>query len=98
MTYSVDGEQYIAVVAGWGAVNALIGGPDLNGDGSMLMNLGTLVTITASSGLGDDEIDRMVQDYYRLRGWDEQGRPTPQKLADLGIIAPRHPAHSTPGG
>ena len=35
MTYSVDGEQYVAVVAGWGAVNALIGGPDLNGDGSM---------------------------------------------------------------
>jgi PQQ-dependent dehydrogenase (methanol/ethanol family) len=35
MTYSVDGEQYVAVVAGWGAVNALIGGADLNGDGSM---------------------------------------------------------------
>ena len=35
MTYSIDGEQYIAVVAGWGAVSALVGGADLNGDGSM---------------------------------------------------------------
>ncbi len=35
MSYSIDGEQYIAVVAGWGAVTALVGGEDINGDGSM---------------------------------------------------------------
>jgi len=34
ITYSVDGEQYIAVVAGWGAVSANINGITLNVDGS----------------------------------------------------------------
>jgi len=34
ITYSVDGEQYIAVVAGWGAVSANINGITLNMDGS----------------------------------------------------------------
>jgi len=43
-------------------------------------------------------MEPMIQEFYNLMGWDEQGRPTPQKLADLGIISPRHPAHSTPGG
>jgi len=35
ITYSIDGEQYVAVVAGWGAVVALVGGEAMNGDGSM---------------------------------------------------------------
>lgn len=26
-----------------------------------------------------------LQTYYRLRGWDEQGVPTPEKLAELGL-------------
>ena len=34
VTYAVDDEQYIAVVAGWGSVSALILGPDLNPDSS----------------------------------------------------------------
>ena len=34
VTYSVDGEQYIAVVAGWGAVNVNALGPIINTDGS----------------------------------------------------------------
>jgi alcohol dehydrogenase (cytochrome c)/quinohemoprotein ethanol dehydrogenase len=33
VTYSIDGEQYIAVVAGWGSVSALIRGEELNPDG-----------------------------------------------------------------
>jgi len=27
----------------------------------------------------------MLREYYAYRGWDEQGRPTPQKLAELGL-------------
>lgn len=27
-----------------------------------------------------------LQTYYRLRGWDEEGRPTPQKLEELGLV------------
>ncbi|MGB9890169.1 MAG: aldehyde ferredoxin oxidoreductase family protein, partial [Anaerolineae bacterium] len=28
------------------------------------------------------ELDRMLPEYYRLRGWDENGVPTPEKLAE----------------
>ena len=34
ISYSIDGEQYIAVVAGWGSVTALIQGPTVNPDGT----------------------------------------------------------------
>ncbi len=27
----------------------------------------------------------MLKEYYRGRGWDENGVPTPKKLADLGL-------------
>ena len=27
----------------------------------------------------------MLADYYRLRGWDERGRPTPDLLRSLGV-------------
>ncbi len=27
----------------------------------------------------------MLPEYYRVRGWDEQGRPTPEKLRSLGL-------------
>jgi len=30
-------------------------------------------------------IDKMIPEYYKLRGWDEKGVPTPAKLAELGI-------------
>jgi aldehyde:ferredoxin oxidoreductase len=31
------------------------------------------------------ELDRMLPEFYRLRGWDENGVPTPEKLASLGL-------------
>jgi len=31
------------------------------------------------------ELDKMLPVYYRLRGWNEQGRPTQTKLEELGI-------------
>ncbi len=30
-------------------------------------------------------LDKMLPEYYRLRGWDPQGRPTKKKLAALGL-------------
>jgi aldehyde:ferredoxin oxidoreductase len=30
-------------------------------------------------------LEEMLDDYYRQRGWDPQGRPTPEKLQQLGL-------------
>ena len=32
-----------------------------------------------------ESIQALLDEYYRQRGWDEQGRPTPQTLARLGL-------------
>jgi aldehyde:ferredoxin oxidoreductase len=29
----------------------------------------------------------MLPEYYRLRGWDENGVPSPEKLQELGLSA-----------
>ena len=31
-------------------------------------------------------MEPMIREFYDVMGWDEQGRPTPEKIADLGII------------
>ena len=31
------------------------------------------------------QLEPMLKEYYRGRGWDENGVPTPKKLADFGI-------------
>jgi aldehyde:ferredoxin oxidoreductase len=31
------------------------------------------------------ELDRMLPEYYKLRGWDENGVPTQEKLEELGL-------------
>ena len=31
------------------------------------------------------ELDRMLPEYYQLRGWDEEGVPTKEKLKELGL-------------
>jgi aldehyde:ferredoxin oxidoreductase len=31
------------------------------------------------------QLDRMLAEYYRLRGWDEDGVPTKEKLEELGL-------------
>jgi aldehyde:ferredoxin oxidoreductase len=31
------------------------------------------------------ELHRMLPEYYKLRGWDDEGRPTKEKLAELGL-------------
>jgi aldehyde:ferredoxin oxidoreductase len=35
--------------------------------------------------ISDDDMAVMLADYYRLRGWDANGRPTGVKLAELGL-------------
>jgi aldehyde:ferredoxin oxidoreductase len=30
-------------------------------------------------------LEEMLSEYYQLRGWDSQGRPTKEKLASLGL-------------
>jgi len=30
-------------------------------------------------------LEEMLTDYYHLRGWDADGIPTPEKLAELGL-------------
>jgi aldehyde:ferredoxin oxidoreductase len=32
-----------------------------------------------------EQFDHALDEYYRLRGWDRHGRPTVEKLTDLGI-------------
>lgn len=32
-----------------------------------------------------EELEFMIQDYYKLRGWDKEGRPTKEKLIELGV-------------
>ena len=31
------------------------------------------------------ELEAMLEEYYRFRGWDEEGRPTRRKLEALGL-------------
>ncbi|MFH1031345.1 MAG: aldehyde ferredoxin oxidoreductase C-terminal domain-containing protein, partial [Chloroflexota bacterium] len=32
-----------------------------------------------------DKFDKMMQEYYQLRGWDTDGLPTKTKFQDLGL-------------
>jgi aldehyde:ferredoxin oxidoreductase len=32
-----------------------------------------------------NELERMLPEYYQLRGWDTEGKPTREKLAELGL-------------
>jgi aldehyde:ferredoxin oxidoreductase len=34
-----------------------------------------------------NELDRMLPEYYKLRGWDEEGRPTQEKMNELGLMS-----------
>ena len=42
----------------------------------------------APSGPGKGTVidfEPMLKEYYQLRGWDENGVPTPEKLKELGL-------------
>jgi aldehyde:ferredoxin oxidoreductase len=38
-----------------------------------------------SGGINRDEFEKSLDEYYILRGWDENGVPTPEKLKELGL-------------
>jgi len=44
----------------------------------------------ASKGMVN-RLPEMLPEYYRLRGWDENGVPTPEKLQELGLTAQGFP-------
>jgi len=37
-----------------------------------------------------EELDRMLNDYYGRRGWDQEGRPTRRTLVGLGLSPSIH--------
>jgi len=39
----------------------------------------------AGHRITQDDMDRLVSDYYKLRGWDEDGKPRPETLERLGL-------------
>lgn len=40
---------------------------------------------TAGKVLPRETIDALLSEYYQLRGWDQDGVPTPEKLEELGL-------------
>ncbi|MBP1717842.1 MAG: Aldehyde ferredoxin oxidoreductase, domain 2 & 3, partial [Deltaproteobacteria bacterium] len=30
-------------------------------------------------------LDQAIRDYYKIRGWDENGKPTPELIKRLGM-------------
>jgi len=47
-----------------------------------------LLTLPRPSGYAEGvlpDLDTMLPEYYRLRGWDENGAPTKEKLRQLGL-------------
>jgi len=40
---------------------------------------------TTQEGWGDIDLNKMLNQYYRLRGWDKNGRPKPKLLKKLSI-------------
>ena len=39
----------------------------------------------AGKSIGEKGLKDGLQEYYRLRGWDENGVPTEAKLAEVGV-------------
>jgi aldehyde:ferredoxin oxidoreductase len=40
---------------------------------------------TAGSRVRKEDIEKLLDEYYQMRGWDKNGRPTPEKLKELGL-------------
>jgi aldehyde:ferredoxin oxidoreductase len=43
-------------------------------------------------------MEPMIQEFYNAMGWDDLGHPSPEKLAELDIMAPRDNKNSAQGG
>ena len=46
---------------------------------------GAMIAVLEERGDIESMLEEMLPEYYRLRGWDAQGRPTKKKLAALGL-------------
>ena|GEM_PF-3104783 len=56
---------------------------------------------TKGTTLDRERFAELLRTYYELRGWDENGIPTPQKLMELGLdeaLAKLHPSTQGAGG
>ena len=40
---------------------------------------------TQGSRIKKEDVDKLLDEYYQLRGWDKNGKPTSQKLKELGL-------------
>jgi aldehyde:ferredoxin oxidoreductase len=40
---------------------------------------------TQGSSISKKNIDKLLDEYYQLRGWDKNGKPTEAKLKELGL-------------
>jgi aldehyde:ferredoxin oxidoreductase len=40
---------------------------------------------TKGSVISKENVDKMLDEYYQMRGWDKNGRPLPEKLKELGL-------------
>jgi aldehyde:ferredoxin oxidoreductase len=40
---------------------------------------------TAGSRVKREDVDKLLDEYYQMRGWDKNGCPTPEKLQELGL-------------
>ncbi len=41
---------------------------------------------TKGSSVKKEDIDKLLDEYYQLRGWDKDGRPSRAKLKELGLV------------
>ncbi len=50
-----------------------------------LMNEPIKEGLTKGAVISQDDLDFMLGEYYKLRGWDENGVPLPEKIQELGL-------------
>ena len=56
-------------------------------DDTLPVRLTTLARPTGKAAGVLPKMDVMLPEYYRLRAWDADGHPRPERLAQLGLVA-----------
>ncbi|MFH0888663.1 MAG: aldehyde ferredoxin oxidoreductase family protein [Planctomycetota bacterium] len=51
---------------------------------------------TAGSRVKKEDVEKLLDEYYQMRGWDKNGRPTPEKLKELGLPVPGSRSENPP--
>lgn len=60
-------------------------------DDALPARIRTEAMVSAGDRATPLDLSHMLQEYYSLRGWDDRGVPTPEKLAALGLSSPDLP-------